>query len=170
MGEETPLRPFFPVQEEVRRMFQELIHQPWGGRGTSQPSNWQPRVDMCETPEAFIVEVELPGVQREDVRIEMQDDTLHITGERRTTSEHQERNYYRMERRYGAFRRVIPLPCAIEEGKVAAEFHHGVLTIKLPKSEAVKPRHIEVKAGEEGGKGAGEMKTGGLKPEDATAT
>ena len=74
MGEETPLRPFFPVQEEVRRMFQELIHQPWGGRGFSETSNWQPCVDMCETPEAIIVEVELPGVRREDVRIEVEGD------------------------------------------------------------------------------------------------
>src|SRR2546428_14185523 len=99
MGEEMPLRPFFPVQEEVRRMFQELIHQPWGGRGTSQPSNWQPRVDMCETPEAFIVEVELPGVQREDVRIQIEGDFLPITGERRANSARPERNYYRPARR-----------------------------------------------------------------------
>ena len=135
MGEETPLRPFFPVQEEVRRMFQELIHQPWGGRGTSQPSNWQPRVDMCETPEAFIVEVELPGVQREDDRIEMQDDTLHITGERRTTSEHQERNYYRMERRYGRFGRQLRLPGGVARGAIRAEFDAGILIITLPKRE-----------------------------------
>ncbi len=135
MGEETPLRPFFPVQEEVRRMFQELIHQPWGGRGTSQPSNWQPRVDMCETPEAFIVEVELPGVQREDVHIEMKDDTLYITGERRAASEHQERNYYRLERRYGRFERQLRLPGGVARGAIRAKFDAGILIITLPKRE-----------------------------------
>ncbi len=135
MGEETPLRPFIPVQEEVRRLFQELIHQPWGGRETSQPSDWQPRVDMCETPEAFIVEVELPGMQREDVHIEMKDDTLYITGERRTTSERQERNYYRMERRYGRFERQLRLPDGVARGAIRAEFDAGILIITLPKRE-----------------------------------
>ena len=135
MGEETPLRPFLPVHEEVRRLFQELIHQPWGGHGSSAHSDWQPRVDMCETSEAIIVEVELPGVQREDVRIEMQDDTLHITGERRTTSEHQERNYYRMDRRYGRFERQLRLPGGVARGAIRAEFDAGILIITLPKRE-----------------------------------
>ena len=96
MGEELPSRPFFPVQEEVRRLFQELIHQPWGGQSATETGTWQPRVDMCETPGEIIVEVELPGVRREDVRIEVEGDFLRITGERRTNAEHQERNYYRL--------------------------------------------------------------------------
>lgn len=133
MGEETPRQPFFPVQEEVRRLFKEIIHQPWGGRAASEPSNWQPRVDMCETPEAFIVEVELPGVQREDVHIEVQDDTLYITGERRTTSERQERNYYRMERSYGRFERQLRLPGTVAREAIRAEFDAGILSITLPK-------------------------------------
>ena len=133
MGEETPLRPFFPVREEVRRLFQELIHQPWGGRGTAEPGGWQPRVDMCETPEAFIVEVELPGVQREDVRIEVQDDTLYITGERRTNSERQERNYHYMERSYGRFERQLRLPGTVAREAIQAEFDAGILIITLPK-------------------------------------
>ena len=135
MAEETPLRPFFPVREEVRRLFQEIIHQPWGGRGSSAPSGWQPRVDMCETPEAFIVEVELPGVQREDVRIEVHDDTLYITGERRTTSERQERNYYRMERSYGRFERQLRLPGTVVREAIRADFDAGILIITLPKRE-----------------------------------
>ena len=135
MGEETPLRSFIPVQEEVRRLFQEIIHQPWGGRETSARSDWQPRVDMCETPEAFIVEVELPGVQREDVHIEMKDDTLYITGERRAASEHQERNYYRLERRYGRFERQLRLPGGVARGAIRAEFDAGILIITLPKRE-----------------------------------
>ena len=133
MGEETPLRPFFPVQEEVRRLFQEIIHQPWGGRGISEPSGWQPRVDMCETPEAFIVEVELPGLQREDVRIEVEGDTLRITGERRTNSERQERNYYRTERSYGRFERQLRLPGTVASEAIRAEFDAGILIITLPK-------------------------------------
>ena len=135
MGEELPSRPFFPVQEEVRRLFQELIHQPWGGQRPSETGHWQPRVDMCETPEAIIVEVELPGVQREDVRIEIEGDFLHITGERHTTAEHQRRNYYRLERHYGRFARQLPLPGTVDRTGIRAEFDAGILIITLPKRE-----------------------------------
>ena len=135
MAEGLPSRPFFPVQEEVRRLFQELIYQPWGGQGSSETDNWQPHVDMCETPEAIIVEVELPGVRREDVRIEVEGDFLHITGERRTTTERQERNYYRLERRYGRFARQLRLPSTVARERIRAEFEAGILIITLPKRE-----------------------------------
>ena len=133
MAEELPSRPFFPVQEEVRRLFQELIHQPWGGQGSPETSNWQPRVDICETSEEIIVEVELPGVRREDVRIEVEGGFLHITGERRTTAERQERNYYRLERRYGHFTRQLRLPGAVVREGIQAKFDAGILIITLPK-------------------------------------
>jgi HSP20 family protein len=133
MEEELPSRPFFPVQDEVRRLFQELIHQPWGGRGVPETSQWQPQVDVCETPEEIIVEVELPGVQHEDVRIEVEGELLRITGERRTTSERQERNYYRMERRYGQFTRQLRLPGAVVREGIRAEFNAGILLITLRK-------------------------------------
>ena len=133
MEGELPSRPFFPVQDEVRRLFQELIHQPWGGQGVPETSPWQPHVDMCETPEEIIVEVELPGVQHEDVRIEVEGDVLRITGERRTTSERQERNYYRLERRYGHFTRQLRLPGAVVREEIRAEFEAGILIITLPK-------------------------------------
>jgi len=135
MGEELPSRPFFPVQEEVRRLFQELIHQSWGGQGSSETHNWQPHVDMCETSEEIIVEVELPGVRREDVRIEIEGNFLHITGERRTTAERQERNYYRLERRYGRFARQLRLPSTVVREGIRAEFDAGILIITLPKRE-----------------------------------
>src|SRR4029434_9538913 len=135
MAEGLPPRPFCRVQEEVRRLFQELIYQPWGGQGSSETDNWQPRVDMCETPEAIIVEVELPGVRREDVRIEVEGDFLHITGERRTTAERQERNYYRLERRYGRVARQLRLPGTVAREKIRAEFDAGILIITLPKLE-----------------------------------
>lgn len=135
MGEELPSRPFFPVQEEVRRLFQELIHQPWGGQGSPATSHWQPHVDMCETPEAIIVEVELPGVRREDVRIEIEGDFLLITGERHTTAEHQQRNYYRLERLYGRFARQLRLSSTVAREGIRAEFDAGILIITLPKRE-----------------------------------
>jgi len=135
MAEGLPSRPFFPVQEEVRRLFQELIHQPWGGQSSTDSGNWQPQVDMCETPGEIIVEVELPGVRREDVRIEIEGDILHITGERHTTAERQERNYYRLERHYGRFARQLRLPGTVVREEIRAEFDAGILIITLPKRE-----------------------------------
>jgi HSP20 family protein len=86
MAEAQPsgVRPFVEVQQEVRRLFQELVHQPWGGQGLPHTSSWQPCCDMVETDDAILVDVELPGVQREDVRLAVEGDVLHIAGERRT--------------------------------------------------------------------------------------
>jgi LonB-like, AAA domain len=78
MAEERPqpLQPFSEVQNEVRRLFQELIHQPWGARSASAATGWQPCCDMAETAEAIIVEVELPGVERHNVHIAVDGDVL----------------------------------------------------------------------------------------------
>lgn len=128
-----PVRSFFEVEQEVRRLFQELIHQPWGGRSLPAASGWQPCCDMAETDEAIIVEVELPGVERKDVGVEVEGDVLRITGERRATVERQERQYYRTERSYGRFERQLPLPSSVDRDKIHASFHAGILTITLPK-------------------------------------
>jgi len=105
-----------------------------------------PTANLVETENEFEVTLDLPGLKPEEVNVELREGALWITGERKEETEEKGKTFHRMERRYGAFRRVIPLPAAVEEEKVAAEFHHGVLTVKLPKCEEVKPKHIEVKA------------------------
>lgn len=94
------------------------------------------RVDVAETPKAIKVSAELPGMEQKNIELALTKDTLTIKGEKK--SEHEEKNeqMYRMERSYGAFERVIPLPCEVDEGKVEAIFHNGVLTVTLPKTEA----------------------------------
>ncbi len=136
MAEETPqpLHTFRPVQQEVQRLFRELIHQPWGGKEPTTQQAWQPSVDMCETDKAIIVEVELPGVRREDIRIEVEGEVLRITGERRaTTTTQQGRNYFRVEQHYGQFQRQLRLPRSVNREAIEAEFEAGVLTLTLPK-------------------------------------
>ena len=118
-----PLQPFSEVHNEVRRLFQELIHQPWGPRSASTTTGWQPCCDMAETDAAIIVEVELPGVERQDVRIEVEGDVLRISGERHTTVEHQERHYSRIERSYGRFERHLRLSASVDREGIRAEFH-----------------------------------------------
>ena len=89
MAEEQPpsVRPFVEGQQEIRRLFQELVHQLWGAQDSSNASKWQPCCDMVETDDAILVDVELPGVKREDVRLEVVGDMLHIAGERRAVAQ-----------------------------------------------------------------------------------
>ena len=140
MAENMPqlVGPFFEVHQEVRRLFQELIHQPWGGKGGAEPGGWQPCCDVAETGEAIIVEVELPGIERKDVRVEVDGEVLRITGERRGTVERQGRQYYRMERSYGRFERRLRLPATVDRAGIQARFRAGILTITLPKNLPVR--------------------------------
>ena len=83
MAERTPqqVQPFFEAQQEVRRLFQEMIHQPWGGRALPEVTQWQPCCDIAETEKEIIVEIELPGVERKDVRVEVEGQYLaHYRG------------------------------------------------------------------------------------------
>ncbi len=128
-----PLPPFLAVHEEVRRLFQELIHHPWGNRRLPDPSPWHPHADICETAEAIIVEVDIPGVRREDIQLAIEGDTLRITGERRTQTAQQGRNYHRIERSHGRFERQLPLPATVDRQAIRAEFDAGLLIVTLPK-------------------------------------
>ncbi len=135
MGEEQheSLRPFMEVQQEVRRLFQELVHQPWGAHEVGQSTSWQPRCNMEETDDAIIVEVELPGVTREHVHLSVEGDVLHISGERHASSQRQERNFHYLEQQYGRFERQLRLPRSINRENITAEFSNGILSITLPK-------------------------------------
>ena len=128
-----PATRFNEPRETVRRLFAELVHQPRGGRETKLTSTWQPSCDMVETDEAIIVEIEVPGMQREDVRVEVQSNTLHIAGDRRLTTERQGRNFHYLERHYGHFERQLPLPSSVDRNAIRADFDNGVLTVTLPK-------------------------------------
>jgi HSP20 family protein len=136
MAEEQPqgLRPFLEVHQEVRRLFQELVYRPWGSQGLASPQSWQPRCDMVETDEAIIVEVELPGVTCEEVRLEVEGDVLRMTGERRAATQRQGRNYHYLEQHYGQFERQLRLPRSVDRDAMHAECVNGILRITLPKT------------------------------------
>lgn len=104
-----------------------------------------PEANMIETDKAVEVTIDLPGMKPEDVKVELHDGALWITGEKKEEKEEKGKTFHRIERRTGAFRRVMPLPVEVEADKVDARFHDGVLTIALPKIEKVAPKKIEVK-------------------------
>ena len=110
-----------------------------------QPSKFLPEANVVETEKAFEVAVELPGMKPEEVKVEIREQALWITGEKKEEKEEKGKTFHRIERRAGMFRRVFPLPVEVMEEKVDARFAEGVLKITLPKAEKIAPKHIEIK-------------------------
>lgn len=107
-------------------------------------SQWTPSVDISEDANEYLIKAELPEVSKEDVKLTVENDVLTIKGERRFEPETDQKKYHRIERGYGSFTRVFALPEDADSERVVAEFRNGLLTVHLPKSEAKKPRQIEV--------------------------
>ena len=107
-------------------------------------TEWAPLVDVTEDDKEFTVKAELPEVKKEDVKVTVEDGTLHITGERRFEKEEKNRKYHRIERAYGAFERTFLLPEGAKGQEVTAEYKDGVLLVHLPKKEIAKPKPVEI--------------------------
>jgi len=106
---------------------------------------WAPAVDIIEDEKEYLIKVELPEVQKEEVKVTVEAGTLTISGERRAEKEEKNRKYHRVERFYGRFVRSFSMPEDAEDSKVNAEFKDGVLRVHLAKSEKARPRQIDVK-------------------------
>ena len=136
-----PFRNVSDIQGEVNRLFDTLLGRPMTGpRGRA----WLPPVDMHETKDDLVLNVELPGVSEKDVTVSITGDLLSIKGERRWNDEAKDRQYLHTERVYGQFERLVQLPMAVQADKVKASYRDGVLQITLPKAEEFKPREIEI--------------------------
>lgn len=107
-------------------------------------AGWSPSLDVYEDEDKVTVQVELAGLKKEDFAISLQDDTLTISGERKSGSKNGEGESFRSERVFGAFSRTVALPAPVQGDKVSASYRDGVLTVVLPKAEEAKPRKIEV--------------------------
>jgi HSP20 family protein len=105
---------------------------------------WVPVVDVMETDEEFQISAELPGVEKKDVKLSVENGVLLISG-RREQEEEKGKRYHKIERAYGSFARSFTMPDVVDEQKVTAEFKNGVLTVRLPKSEKASPKSIEVR-------------------------
>jgi len=106
---------------------------------------WVPPVDIFETTgRDLVIKVELPDVNREDVEVTVENNTLTLRGEKKLPADVKDEQFRRVERRYGTFSRSFTLPNTVDAGKVGAEYKNGVLTVKLPFREEAKPRTINV--------------------------
>jgi len=133
----------FGLQREMNRMFDGFF------RGTqdedSAYSLWTPVVDIAEHDDDYIVKVELPGVNKDEVKITLESNILTIRGEKKQEKETKKENLHRVERSYGSFQRSFTLPTTVKSDKIDASYKDGILTIALPKAEEAKPKQIEVK-------------------------
>jgi HSP20 family protein len=110
-------------------------------------TEWVPPVDITEDEKEYIIKAELPGVKQEDVKVTVEGGVLSITGERKAEKEEKDKKYHRIERSYGSFVRSFAFPEGAASDKVSAEFKDGVLSVRLPKDEKVKPKSVDVKIG-----------------------
>lgn len=132
--------------------FDQLFNETFGrmqpGLGESfdhvNHAAWAPAVDTLETDDALLLRADVPGVTPEDVDIEVHDNVLTLSGERKVETDVKEENFHRVERNFGSFRRRFTLPRTVDAEKIEASYHAGVLEIKLPKRPEAKPRQIKV--------------------------
>ena len=138
----SPLLAPFADFGDLNATTQQLFDEVFGKEFPLQAQGWAPAVNVAETKDEFAVTAELPGMKPENVFVDFTDGMLTIRGEKvdEKTEKDDDRTYYMWERRFGTFQRTLPFPGGIDEKKIAAEFKDGVLTVKLPKTEEVKPK------------------------------
>jgi HSP20 family protein len=147
MSRWDPFRDLMSIQSELNRLFGRTYAGGEGGGSTSSVAGaWVPPLDIYETGDRFVVNVELPGIEPEAVDVSVEDSVLTIRGERSFSSDVDEDSFHRVERRYGQFARSITLPQTADPDHIEATFDRGVLTVSVPKAEQAKPKKIQVKA------------------------
>lgn len=128
----------------IQREIDTLVNKFWGDPRTWHSTGWHPSVDVAESENEFTVYAELPGLNKEDIKVTLEDNMLTIEGERKRIEEKQDAQVRRSERFYGTFKRAFTLSSEIDTEKVSADYKDGILTLTLPKFEAAKPRQIDV--------------------------
>ena len=147
-----PFRDLRSLQDELNRLFSTSLGRGFGDEGLSRGA-WMPNVDIYENKDSIVLEAELPGMNREDFELTVENNILTLRGERRFEKKDEADNYHRVERAYGSFTRSFTLPQTVSSENAAAEYKNGVLRVTLQKREEVKARRIEI-AGEGAGRSA----------------
>jgi len=135
----------FAELEAFRREIDRLFREFFGEERAPVTRGWSPAVDIYETPAEVVVQAELPGVQRENIQIELTDERLTLKGKRERPEEAENATYHLLERHYGEFERSFVLNVPVDIEKAEATYRDGVLTIRLPKVEPKRAKRIEVK-------------------------
>ena len=143
------VNPFEDISHDMEKFFDSVLGRTVGtmlrSGATGNGDKFVPSLDVSETAEAYEVSVDLPGVKPEDVKLEVHDGQLSVSGKRENVLEKKDKNFHRVERSSGSFYRSIALPNEIDNEKVEAAYDKGVLHIKLPKSAKSQPKKIEIR-------------------------
>ena len=129
------LQDLFAIQEKMNRLFEETIHRTEFPEEGLETALWSPAADVYETPEEIVLQIELPGVRLEDVRLESLDGKLRVSGHRRVDQGVEPRHFVRMERIYGSFSREFAVPSAVDPAAIKATLRAGVLRVVATKSD-----------------------------------
>lgn len=135
------------IQNEMNRLFNTFFDQPSSSTRGGAGRRWLPAMDLVETGDHYVLRADLPGLSDEDVNVQLQDNVLTISGERKAEHDAQQEGYYRLERAFGGFSRSLTLPDGVDPDTVQARFDRGVLEIQIPKPAQKKPRQVQIKPG-----------------------
>jgi len=133
------------LKQEMDRLFNRFFEPEWG-ESPAALGEWVPSLDLSETKDAFVVKVEIPGMDPKDIQVSLQENLLTIKGEKKQEKEEKDERHHRVERSYGVFTRTVRLPVAVDGSKVDAKFKNGLLTVTLLKTPGAKGTTVPVKA------------------------
>ncbi len=138
------------VFDEMERMFDRMMGRPfwpewprlrWRGEGLELPF---PDVDLYEQDNTVVVKAEIPGVKKEELSVDITEDSVTISGEKKQEEKVEDKDYYRHECSYGSFTRTVAIPPGVDSGRAKASFRDGVLEVKIPKKEEAKKKKIAI--------------------------
>lgn len=149
-----PAREVDVLQSDMNRLFDAFFQGRGGNRASGGAiQRWIPPIDLTEAEGEYVIRADLPGLAKEDIEIQLKDDVLTISGERR--SEHQDNGegFYRVERSFGRFSRSLDLPAGVDAASITAEFENGVLEVHVPKPEEHQPTRVQIGSRDEQSEG-----------------
>lgn len=140
------IAPWGEGMDYLRRRMDRLLDEFMHGDGGERGERWLPSVDVMEDKDKYVIRADVPGLNKDDIKITLQENVLTITGEKKQEKEQKERAYHLTERTYGQFTRSFTLPSKVDPNNIKAEFKDGVLEINLPKSPESKAKEIQIQA------------------------
>lgn len=142
----NPSRELLRIEKDFGILFKNLFGKFNSNNDVDlMEANWAPLSDVVETDNEYKIMLDIPGVEKNDIKVSVKNGMLCVSGERKNEKEYKNSNYYKIEKAYGKYYRSFSLPENIDEKKIEAEFKNGTLTLHLPKTEEAKPKQIEVK-------------------------
>lgn len=138
----NPVREMMDLRREFDRLFESALDMPAFGGSTT--TTWGLALDLVENEDDYVIKASVPGIDPDDLEITLSDNTLTINGEFKQDDEIKEEQYRIRERRYGRFRRSVTLPTSVDREAIEANYNDGILTLHVPKAEAVKPKRIAI--------------------------